>query len=68
MATNNSSQFVPRFVGIREIPMLNFNEKDPKFFIGAVLIVIAAFIIAAQFALPDGFYGGTTILKGLKLF
>lgn len=43
---------------------MNFNEKDPRFFIGAVIVVIIAFMIAAQFILPSGFYASTNILGG----
>lgn len=44
---------------------MNFDEKDPRFFIGAVLVVIVGIFVAAQFILPDGFYAGTNILVGL---
>jgi len=45
-----------------------FDEKNPKFFILAVLIVIVGFFIAAQFILPKGFYGSTNILGGLRMY
>jgi len=36
--------------------MLNTSEGDPKFFFGALIIILVALFIAAHFLLPAGFY------------
>jgi len=41
------------------------DEKDPKFFILAIIVIIVALFVAAQFILPEGFYTSTNILGGI---
>ncbi len=47
--------------------MFKYDEKDPKFFIMAILVVIVGCFLVAQFLLPEGFYGSTNILSGIQM-
>ncbi len=37
---------------------MNFNEKNPLFFISTLIVVLVAFFVTIQFVLPTSFYGG----------